>query len=238
MAQIIPRSNWLGESLEKSLGPLGTGMAQGMSTGLQALANMKLQQIQQRQQAAITEQGLSQFLPPEEARMVSLMPPQLASIYYRDKLARSRDQDLYSLLSSEANNQPIDQIAQSEMRPPTGMQTPTMPNYGFWNLFPQQQVNQAVQNKVQAPEVTPEKLRSLADRIEILDPKRFAARVKDLRSRARAIEAEQIQARGEKRRKSLKTKKLSDAVRMQFLIDAGGDIEKAKRMATEAGYED
>ena len=50
MAQIIPRSNFLAESFEKGFGQMSANMAEGISSGLQALANMKLQQMQQRHQ--------------------------------------------------------------------------------------------------------------------------------------------------------------------------------------------
>jgi hypothetical protein len=88
MVQIVPRSNWLGESFEKGFGQASANMGEGISTGLQALANLKLQQMQQRHQQQQTESAL-QGLPgmtPEIVKAIGGLPPQLANTYLQNIL--------------------------------------------------------------------------------------------------------------------------------------------------------
>ena len=102
-------------------------------------------------------------------------------------------------------------------------------------LYGQQQQQPMMQPKMQEqkpiveakPQKSPEQLRALADRIELIDPKRFKAKVLSLRQQARDME-----------RTMNKKKKLTETARINFLMEAGGNIDKAKKLALDAGYED
>jgi hypothetical protein len=78
--QILPReTNW-GESL-------GTGLGAGLSKGMQALADMKMQEYAQRQQASRAQSALEQYgIPKEQAQAVSQMDPMMQQAYFKNYL--------------------------------------------------------------------------------------------------------------------------------------------------------
>lgn len=78
--QILPKeTNW-GEGL-------GTGLGAGLSQGMQALADLKMQEYAQRQQATRTKSALEQYgIPKEQAQAISQMDPTMQQAYFKNYL--------------------------------------------------------------------------------------------------------------------------------------------------------
>ena len=81
--QIMPReTNW-GESL-------GTGLGSGLSEGLQQLANMKLKQFQERQQAVKNSAAFKQMNPSlsdEQAMAYAMSSPEIQQLAFKQMSA-------------------------------------------------------------------------------------------------------------------------------------------------------
>lgn len=66
---------------------VATGLGAGLSQGMQNLANMKMQEYAQRQQAAKTKSALQQFgIPQEQAEAISQMDPAMQQAYFKNYL--------------------------------------------------------------------------------------------------------------------------------------------------------
>jgi len=149
MVQIVPRSNWLGESFEKGFGQASANMAEGISSGMQALANLKLQQMAQRQQQLQTQQAL-QGLPgmtPQMAQGIGGLPPQLANTYLQNLLNEPMEREYakaWNMMAQQQTGQapqtelPTSQFAQqASQMPPEQVVGPYTP-YNVQQGMPQQ----------------------------------------------------------------------------------------------------
>lgn len=95
MAIILPKQRSFGESL-----------LQGLGSGLEALAQQKLQQIKQRNLAQQLQQGYG--FKPEEAQAFSQLPPELQQQAFKEKLAAPGKQANLSILNQlQGGGQPI-----------------------------------------------------------------------------------------------------------------------------------
>jgi hypothetical protein len=94
--QIMPReTNW-GESL-------GTGLGSGLSEGLQQLANMKLKQFQERQQAVKNSAAFKQMNPSlsdEQAMAYAMSSPEIQQLAFKQMSAAPEQESLYNLLKA------------------------------------------------------------------------------------------------------------------------------------------
>jgi len=122
MPSVIPQTPGVGEKLGEAFGT-------GLGSGLQALANMKLQQMQQRYQQTQTEKALLGLpgITPQQAHTIANLPPQLGGIFAKDILQAPREEANAAFMQSRfgigQQSAPIDQIAQQQFQEATpGMQ--------------------------------------------------------------------------------------------------------------------
>jgi hypothetical protein len=101
--QILPKeTNW-GESLGSSLGA-------GLGSGLEQLANLKMQQYMQRQQATRTQSALEQYgIPKNQAQAVSMMNPNMQQAYFKDYLQAPEQERIYQAFRAMMPNQSMGQ---------------------------------------------------------------------------------------------------------------------------------
>lgn len=99
---------------------IATGLGAGLSQGMQDLANFKMQQYAQRQQAARTQSALEQYgIPKEQAQAVSQMDPAMQQAYFKNYLQAPQNEAY-----ANAWQQMLGGGQQAPM-PQTGMQTLT-----------------------------------------------------------------------------------------------------------------
>jgi len=101
---MLPRAKSFGE---QALGGLG----QGIGSGLQALANMKLKQMQQQSQADQLapfwqNQGVSQDI----ARALSMQPPQIQAQYLKNLESQRADAEWNKFLTGGGNRKPTGEM--------------------------------------------------------------------------------------------------------------------------------
>ena len=117
MVQIVRQPNiggQLGETLGNALSTMGTGMGEGLNTGLTALANLKMQQLQQRNTQSNTAKGLQAIFPnmtKEQAETTALLDPQSLNVFVKQKMQEPANmayaQAINALMSSQPG-QPIE----------------------------------------------------------------------------------------------------------------------------------
>lgn len=86
LPSVIPVGPTAGEKIGEALGT-------GVSSGIQALVNMKLQQMQKRQESARTAQGLQALfpdMPQQQLSALAQLDPQSLGIYLKEKIAQPR----------------------------------------------------------------------------------------------------------------------------------------------------
>jgi hypothetical protein len=91
-----------------SIGALfGQGLGQGFGTGLERLAQHKLNQVLQRQQSEQTSRGLAALgIPEQQAQQIAMLPPELQSVVVKNYLQGAEsaglDQALQGILGTGA----------------------------------------------------------------------------------------------------------------------------------------
>ena len=112
--QILPQDPYWGQG-----GSIGASFGAGLGEGLRELANFKMQQYQQRQQANRTANALEQYgLPHEKAVAVSQLPDVMQQAFFKDYLQSNYRSSFSQGLGKLAGNQPqgLEQLF-SQMRP-------------------------------------------------------------------------------------------------------------------------
>ena len=127
--QILPREGGLGELL-------GTGLGSGISSGLKSIADMKLQQMQQRAQQQQTMQGLlNAGIPQNEAAAVAMLPQNLQAEYIKNMRTRTRSNMLDQALESVRGQQPVSTQGQSGLQKLSEMRQGAPDQRGIGALF-------------------------------------------------------------------------------------------------------
>lgn len=215
--QIIPQTSFgsrMGQVLGQGLENIGVGFGHGLSKGFDALAKLKLMDMLYKR---------------DFDRFKDLLDNQNAAP--NDNLASSLLTGFGSQGYIDPYNNMLSSILQGKSYNPYNDITKTFQPEQITNIM------NSIKPRVNA--IMPDKLRTFADKLELIDPHRFASRISDLRKRARAMESEERQIRGEKRRAVAKGgRKLTESKRLEFLTQADGDIAKAKQLAMQAGYSD
>lgn len=102
MPQILPRYDFGGE--------LGTALGAGLGQGLQALAENRLKQLQERQQSAKTVKGLEALgIPSQESEGLSLLPSNLLQDVVKQRLAAPQQEAYAQAIQQLMGGQPIQQ---------------------------------------------------------------------------------------------------------------------------------
>jgi hypothetical protein len=155
LPSVIPIAPSAGEKLGESLGA-------GLTSGIQALANMKLQQMQQRQQQARTAQGLQALfpdMPQQQLSALAQLDPQSLGIYLKEKIAAPRRQAYAQALAQEMGMPQQQAVGQLSSALQPMMQQEGQPMPGF-----QPGMQQPMQQGFQAPlELTEQQATNLAN---------------------------------------------------------------------------
>jgi len=154
LPSFIPAQQGITQSLGEALGT-------GLGSGIQALTNMKLQEMQLRQQQTQVQKALQNVpgMTPDVATAIAGMPPQLQQAYIHEYLAAPREEAYAKSIQNMMNQltgQPIQQeqpkTSQFMQQPPQVPKEQVVGPYTPYNVQPQQMV-QPIAQPQQMPQV-------------------------------------------------------------------------------------